>query len=221
MVHYRYNIDINWLVFIALANFIIQIIRKGNLKMLWRELKISFYGSKKEIPKVEELLNKIDLTGREFDDRNTLQRFIDENKITKVDILYDGNTIVSKDRIVNEFIKILKKGKLEGMSDYFYKFLHLYCGSSAHYNKQGWIYEYNNSSEDLINFFLKDERGTNVLRYQPRWKADCINISREILFIIEEGINSRVDDGIKPLAKPKKVINNTNDVSQMDLFSMI
>jgi hypothetical protein len=65
------------------------------------------------------------------------------------------------------------------LSKYFYDFLHLHCGSIAHYNIQGWITEYP-TLEDLKQFFKKNEYGKRVLDHIPVWMTDAKRIVEEI-----------------------------------------
>jgi len=125
------------------------------------------------------------LTGEESRDRITIQRWIELNNFRPA-VLYDGNTVIRKDKIIREFKRLLGRGTLDGMSDYFYKFLHLDAGSSAHYDKRGWIHSYDNSAEALCDFFLCNEYGHSVLSEQPHWKTDCVEIARTLLRMVAE-----------------------------------
>jgi hypothetical protein len=125
------------------------------------------------------------LTGDEAADRLTIQKWIDENKF-KPTVLYDGNSVVSKDKIIAELKRILKRGTLHPMSDYFYKFLTLDAGSIAHYSKSGWIGTYGDSADRLREFFLRNEFGKDIVGEQPGWKTDCIEIGKEILALVRE-----------------------------------
>lgn len=169
--------------------------------MNWRSLNIKVYGNKKGVESIKSLLDEIELTGLESKDRLILQRVIDDNKI-KEHIIYDGNSIISYYRIISEYKRILKKREFVNMSDYFYEFLHLNCGSIAHYNKSGWLYEYN-SLEKLKSFFFYNEFGTNIVNNQPSWKSDVIRIAEAILELSED----------------KKSIENT--CNQLNMFSCI
>ena len=125
------------------------------------------------------------LTGDEPIDRLMLQRWLETHNF-KPTVLYDGNTIIRKDKIISEFKRILKCGTLDKMSNYFYEFLHLNCGSIAHYNKYGWIEEYDNSAKRLCDFFRYNEFGIDIVKHQPDWKTDCISIGNTILSMIDE-----------------------------------
>lgn len=147
--------------------------------MNYKDLKIIICGNKKEMVTVGNLLDKVELTGTESIDRLILQQFVDDNKL-KTSILYDGNTIVSYNRIIAEYTNILKKNEFSKMSDYFYQFLHLDCGSIAHYDMRGWLHEYPDI-ESLKWFFNNNEMGTDIVRNQPSWKTDVIKITKDIL----------------------------------------
>jgi hypothetical protein len=125
------------------------------------------------------------LIGDETTDRLAIQKWIDKNGF-KPAVLYDGNNVVSKDRIITELKKILKRGTLHPMSDYFYQFLTLNAGSIAHYNKSGWIAEYGDSAAQLCKFFLCNEYGQDIVSNQPHWKTDCIEIGKEILSLVQK-----------------------------------
>ena len=163
--------------------------------------KIAIYGSRKEIEDAKRLLNTIpelyELS--EPDARIKIQDAIDNNGV-KASILYDGNRVWSRKKIVRNVKRIVKEGVLGHagyipvgsmlrvpemgagkpiLSDYTYEFFSLSCGSIAHYNKAGWIAEYP-TGEALRSFFLKNEYGRRVIEYLPGWKTDAIRIVEEI-----------------------------------------
>jgi hypothetical protein len=125
------------------------------------------------------------LTGIEAEDRLVIQKWIDKNRF-KPDVLYNGNSVLRKDKIVSEFKHILKRGTLDPMSDYFYNFLQLDAGSIAHLSTNGWIATYGNSAGQLCEFFLRNEFGNDIASYQPRWRTDCIAVCEELLEIIQQ-----------------------------------
>lgn len=166
---------------------------------------IRILGNKQSLEKAQEALKKIaNLTKlTEGNARLQIQQAIDENHLT-ASILYKGNAVWSKTRILRNLDQIIKKGTLYGnkrvkwmkvgsmltlpaapqdfkpiLSDYFYQFLHLNCGSIAHYNKAGWIGIYP-TLEDLKEFFLKNESGKRVIEHIPAWKTDVRNIVEAI-----------------------------------------
>jgi len=128
--------------------------------------------------------------------RIVIQDAIDEYTID-ASILYRGNQIWSRKRIVQNLKRIIERGQLYGnkrvkwlrvgsmlclpavpqdfkpiLSEYFYNFLTLCCGSIAHYNRAGWIGIYP-TVEDLKRFFMKNEHGKPVSEYIPTWKTDA------------------------------------------------
>jgi len=163
--------------------------------------KITIYGSRKEIEDTKSLLNTIPELHElpEPDARIKIQDAIDGNGI-KATILYDGNTVWSRKKIIRNVKRIVKEGVLgyagyvsigsmlripsmgagkPVLSDYTYDFLSLSCGSIAHYNKAGWIAEYP-TVEDLRRFFLKNEFRRRVIDHLPAWETDAIRIVEEI-----------------------------------------
>ena len=97
-------------------------------------------------------------------------------------LLFDGNGVYSKDKIIKD-IKRVKKNGMPKMTNRLYEFLTLCCGSIAHYNKHGWIEEYP-TIEHLRAFFKSNEFGERVLNHVPRWKTDVIEIVKEIESIL-------------------------------------
>ena len=143
--------------------------------------KIAIYGSIKEIETAKAILEH-NLSPYLFDDNESkarleIQNLIDANSI-KVAILWDGNRVWSKRRIIKDIRAIIRRG-MSALSDYLYEFFHLCCGSIAHYNKQGWICEYPDI-EAIKGFLLKNEYGQSVLKHQPLWASDRIEILKEI-----------------------------------------
>lgn len=165
-------------------------------------MKLRFYGSKKDVEKAEDILSRIpdlDVLNEE-NARLKIQDAIDRYNL-KASILYDGNGVWSRKRIIRNLKQILKHGTLyradkpkyipigsmlriptigdAWLSDYFYKFLSLCCGSIAHYNKSGWIAEYP-TVDDLRDFFKKNEYGKPVKEDIPFWKTDAKRIVEDI-----------------------------------------
>lgn len=146
--------------------------------------RIALYGTANNIATSEELIERffptiVDMT--ESNARIGLQSLIDTEPI-KVDILFDGNGVYSKNKIVRD-IKRVKKNGMQSMTNGLYKFLSLCCGSIAHYNKQGWIDEYP-TIEHLRDFFRRNEFGQRVLDGVPHWKTDVKEIVKEIEIIL-------------------------------------
>ena len=102
-----------------------------------------------------------------------------ETCLKKCNVLYAGNIVYPFDEIVNEFKRLMKKGKLSGMSVRFYDFLYLNF-DIAHYDRRGYIAYYNNSFVELWNRLLSTE-----LRYSiPAWHSDLQRIADEMLKIM-------------------------------------
>jgi hypothetical protein len=149
-------------------------------KLLSIDKRVAIYGSKKNIIEAEIILLKNIPhlpTLIEAQARLKIQEVIDNEHI-KVDILFDGNSVWSKKKIMRDIKKIKKHG-MQKLTDYLYKFLSLSCGSIAHYNKWGWIACYP-TLQDLRNFFRRNEFGERVLSHIPHWKTDAIGIVREV-----------------------------------------
>jgi len=110
----------------------------------------------------------------------------------------------SRRKILNNLRRIIAKGNLYGnkqvewlqvgdtlrlpatpadfkpiLSNYFYNFLHLSCGSIAHYSRSGWIAKYP-TLEDLKKFFQKGEMGKPVSEHIQPWKTDVKRIVEDI-----------------------------------------
>lgn len=149
-------------------------------QVLSNDKRVVLYGNIKQIEEATTIIttNIPDLpTLTESQARIRIQDCIDSENI-KADILFDGNSIWSKKRILKD-IKAVKKYGMAKLSDYLYKFLSLSCGSIAHYNKLGWIDCYPTINH-LKLFFMKNEYGHRVLHQIPRWHTDAIIIVENI-----------------------------------------
>ena len=150
--------------------------------------KITYYGSEKDIAKAVKVIEKRKSLKRmkEAKARLVVQQLIDQHKL-KANILINGNRVWSKTRILRNLRRLMKHGQLYNrdqskrpiLSNYFYSFLHLCCGSVAHYDIYGWIHKYP-TIEHLRKFFLKNEFGKRVLNDIPEWKTDARAIVVEI-----------------------------------------
>ena len=143
--------------------------------------KVVVYGSKKD---VEEAISTLNIfcdflknNPEETRARKRIQSIIDDKNL-KADILYDGNTVWSKKKVLKG-LKRVKKNGMKSMTKYLYQFLTLFCGPIAHYNMFGWIEEYP-TVEDLKIFFMRNEFGQRVLNHIPNWNTDVYNIVVEI-----------------------------------------
>ena len=177
---------------------------------------IRIIGSKKDSEKAEALLKAIPELESLPEPRARLiiQKIIEDNDL-KATILFDGNSVWNSKPILRNLRRIMEAGTLYNgkkpryipigsmlrmpavgqciLSDYFYSFLSLDCGSIAHYNKQGWVTEYP-TVEDLKAFFKKNEFGHRVLDDIPGWMTDAKRVVEEIertLFPLQSYMKSK------------------------------
>ena len=149
-------------------------------QLLTIDPRVAIYGNKKTIEQAQIILlkNIPDIsTLSESKARLQLQEVIDFENI-EADILFSGNSVWSKKKIIRDIKKVKKYG-MKKLSNYLYKFLSLSCGSIAHYNKYGWISTYPTIS-DLRNFFRRNEFGQRVLHHLPVWKTDVYRIVKAV-----------------------------------------
>jgi hypothetical protein len=142
--------------------------------------KITLYGSKQEIKSAMNYFNKANirqkLSGDEYSDRLVLMNeFVPHIKCS---VSYDGNTVWNKEKLIRDFKRVLNNG-MHSLSDYLYEFFHLCCGSIAHFDKNGWIATYPTLAS-LRNFFERNEYGQSVVAHMPSWKADAVEIAKEM-----------------------------------------
>ena len=198
------------------------------LKLETEDKRIKYYGSKKDVAKAKVTIGKLyTLDMKEPDARLLIQDAMHKHNL-KADILFNGNGVWNQTRIIRNLNKIIEHGTLYAkdrldyrpigsmlrmpvigethLSDYFYKFLHLCCGSIAHYNKCGWVAEYP-TVHDLKNFFIKNEFGRRVLDDVPDWKTDVKRIVKEI----EEKLGITDEDIEKSKPKPMFSMGITED----------
>jgi len=160
--------------------------------------KITYYGSETEITHAIAVLKQhvhVKIM-KEADARLLIQKLIDEHHL-KATIHVNNNTVWSKDRILKNLERILNEGKLYNekpiLSHYFYQFLHLVCGSTAHTDIHGWISKYP-TAEHLKKFFKQNEFGKRVLDWIPGWHTDAKAIVETIetkLFPFETYMRTR------------------------------
>jgi len=153
-------------------------------KQLNIDKRIKLYGTTKQIDDAEKVLIKIDYpisTMSESEARLIIQELIDSGRI-KAKVLFNGNSVWGKKKIIRD-IKKVKNGGMEKLTNHLYDFLHLSCGSIAHYDKGGWIDTYP-TIEHLRQFFLNNEFGQRVLRHIPVWKSDVKNIVTDIEIVL-------------------------------------
>jgi len=151
--------------------------------------KITYFGSEKDISEAIAVLKEHPnlQSVKESEARLIIQQLIDEHHL-KASILINGNRVWSKARILNNLERIMKHGTLYNLenqkkppilSRYFYNFLHLECGSVAHYDIHGWIHKYS-TIEHLKKFFKQNEFGQRVLEWIPVRHSDARAIVQEI-----------------------------------------
>lgn len=180
-------------------------------------LKIEFRGQRKAVEKAQKILgpqlNQLEQMN-EKDARLKIQDVIDEYRLAAY-IMVNGNSVWNMRRILGNVRRIREAGRLYGektphreliggvlylpaktdpiLSKYFYEFLHLHCGTAAHYNIHGWIAEYP-TLEHLKRFFRRNEFGCRVIDYIPSWMADAKRIVEAIemvLFPLESYVRSK------------------------------
>ena len=153
-----------------------------------KQNRITYHGSEKDIAKAVAVIKKRRSLRRmkEADARLVVQELIDKHKL-KASVLVNGNAVWSKKRILRNLGRIMKDGTLYNpeqrmqpiLSHYFYQFLHLCCGSVAHYDIHGWVHKYP-TIEHLRKFFKKNEFGKRVLDWIPACKTDARAVVEEI-----------------------------------------
>ena len=149
-------------------------------KQLINDKRIKLSGTAQQITQAEQVLSSINppiATMSESEARLKIQTLIDSGNI-KAGILFDGNSVWGRKKIIRDIKRVKNKG-MNNLTNHLYNFLHLCCGSIAHYNKLGWIETYP-TIEHLRQFFRSNEFGQRVLSYIPYWKSDVHNIVEEI-----------------------------------------
>ncbi|MFW6024992.1 MAG: hypothetical protein ACOCRX_01490 [Candidatus Woesearchaeota archaeon] len=145
--------------------------------------KIRLIGKKESVYGVELILKKNASFIKENNEKK-IRKFIQEEIIHKhkfaqnIVILYEGNTIINDIKILRDIEKVKKRG-MQAMTNNLYEFLHLTCGSIAHYNKQGWIAAYP-TVESLKDFFKNNEFGERVLHHISNDNIDAIKTVEQI-----------------------------------------
>jgi len=146
----------------------------------------SIYGKDPEIAAakkmLEDNLDADEIAGKtpEGKLRLKVQDLIDKNNIT-ADILYEGNTINSYTKTMQDFERILKGG-VNKLTNRLYDFFHLNF-TIAHYNKAGWIATYPQLS-DVLSVLKRESK--------PAWRTDVIKIQKAMI------------EKLEPIAKTEK-----------------
>ena len=159
------------------------------------------FGSKSVLEEEKNIIDNRPLTGEEGKDRLIIQQCIDDKKL-KSSILYDGNTVLPFNKIVNEYRKLQKDGTLTKMSERMYEFFHLHCGDIAHYNIGGYRVHYNNSLKQLEAEVLSQDP------FVPSWHTDLDKIFKELKIgkYYKERDNVNID--IVPLKNIKSIVED-------------
>lgn len=162
--------------------------------------KITLYGTKTIIEKEQSIIDNLNFTGNEYDDRLLIQKAIDENKL-KSNISYEGKTVYPFEKIVKAYRHLQKTGSLEKLPQYMYHFFMYACGDIAHYDLGGFKSYYNYSFLNLENSLLKDSYLMDT-RY-----SDLDKIFKELK--IGKYFNDReyININLIPLKKLKFIIN--------------
>lgn len=168
--------------------------------------KITYFGSEKDISEAIAALKTLkDLESmREPKARLLVQELIDKHRL-KASILINGNTVWSRERILQNLERIIKNGALYNedqrkppiLSHYFYQFLHLVCGSIAHNCIDGWVCRYPTINH-LKKFFQCNEFGKPVRDWIPREYVDAKVIIEAIeakLFPFQTYLKTRQNSG--------------------------
>lgn len=116
---------------------------------------IALYGNTSIITREKEILENLNLTGNEKEDRLAIQNCIDNNNL-KSGILYNGNTVYPFNKIIKEYKKLEKSGSLEKLNKEMYHFFIYACGDIAHYDISGFKNYYNNSFKELKSELLSN-----------------------------------------------------------------
>lgn len=141
---------------------------------------ISLYGTPKDNSSAIAAIQKLELTGIQSKDRLLIQEALkDEPCLKKQQILYNGNTVYAFEPIVREFKRIKKKGDLSSMSNGFYQLLAIHF-DIAHYNKNGFVYFYNDSFDELWSRML-----SKAVRNIPDWYTDLQRIADEFIRLMK------------------------------------
>ena len=152
--------------------------------------RITYFGTEKDISDAIAVLKEHEnlKTIKEADARLMVQQLIDQHHL-RAFININGSAVWSKDRILRNLEEIIKHGTLYNqeqakppiLSHYFYQFLHIVCGSTAHVDIHGWIHKYP-TLEHLKKFFKSNEFGKPVIEWIPKERTDA----REIVVTIEK-----------------------------------
>lgn len=125
------------------------------LELNINDKKITLRGKNAVIEKERPIIEKLNLTGNEYNDRLTIQKCIDDENL-KSDISYCGNTVYPFEKTVKQYRRLQKTDSLENMTEYMYHFFIYECGDIAHYNIHGFRDYYDNSLRNLEDELLNN-----------------------------------------------------------------
>lgn len=130
----------------------------------------------------------------------------------------------SQERIVRSIERVLSRRDINFLTQEAYTFIHLYCGSIAHYNLEGWKHTYRDL-RDFINFFLvRNEYGVclvdppkfmNLTEEKRQILQEIVNACKKYRQEIENEINEREKQAGREIGK--KLLSG--ELSLRDLFS--
>lgn len=124
-----------------------------NIIRINKDLDIEINGKNSTVQKEKNIIENLNLTGNENEDRLIIQQCIDENNL-KSEILYNGNTVYPFKKIVKAYRKLQKSNSLKNLTNEMYDFFMNACGDIAHYDISGYKSYYNYSMRNLENSVL-------------------------------------------------------------------
>ena len=115
------------------------------------------------LKKAEEFIKDINPEDFEANIRKKLIPFADSLNPGEY-ISFDGNTIVPVNKILKHTKRLIENYGADKCSDLLYNFLTNDCGTTAHYNKEGWFSHYS-----TLNDLKELMKG---VRDYTNWKTD-------------------------------------------------
>jgi hypothetical protein len=129
----------------------------------------------------------------------------------------------SKERIVRSIERVLSNRDISFLTQEAYTFIHLLCGSIAHFSLEGWRHTYRDL-RDFLNFFLvKNEYGTCLVDPPPFMNLTDEN--RQIILAVvsvcqkyREEIANEIDEREAELGKEIGKKLSSGELSLQELF---
>jgi hypothetical protein len=167
---------------------------------------ISILGNPKQVARAENVLKPMlaRLGNLNVVQARLIVQDVIDAKTLYASILYRGHQVWGRKRIILNLKRIIVRGQLYSnnrvkwmrvnssiclpavpddfkpiLSQHFYHFLIMCCGSKQHYSRAGWIGIYPTLA-DLKRFFMKNEYGKQVSDYIPDWKSDALRVVEDI-----------------------------------------